>query len=85
MNDVIEKGTAEEIGDLVGRYREVTGKKPAGAQDDPNPPVDTELSGAAKQAAEALAPVGSKRTAVQSSEDATDFDAAWAKFADQQV
>jgi hypothetical protein len=81
MNDVIEKG----IGDLVGRYREVTGKKPAGAQDDPNPPVDTELSGAAKQAAEALAPVGSKRTAVQSPEDATDFDAAWAKFADQQV
>jgi hypothetical protein len=66
MNDVIEKGTAEEIGDLVGRYREVTGKKPAGAQDDPKPPVDTELSGAAKQAAEALAPVGSKRTAVQS-------------------
>jgi hypothetical protein len=87
MNDVIEKGTAEEIGDLVGRYREATGKQPAGAQAaEPKPQGgETELSGAAKQAAEALAPVGSKRSVVQNPDDPSDFDAGWAKFKDIEV
>lgn len=80
MNGVIDGGTPEEVIDLVGRYREATGRKPAGAQEASKPQGETELSGAAKQAAEALAPVGSKRSAVQSPDDTSNFDAAWDKF-----
>lgn len=82
MNGVIDGGTADEVIDLVGRYREATGQKqPAGEQAPaPKPQGETELSGAAKQAAEALAPVGSKRSAVQSPDDTSNFDAAWDKF-----
>ena len=84
MLSVIEEGTAEEVADLVNRYREATGSKPAGAQDDKveAPGGDTELSGEAKQAAAALAPVSSKRSAVQAPDDLSDYDGAFAKFAD---
>lgn len=86
MNGVIDGGTAEEIGDLVSRYREATGKQSAGAQaGDPKPAVEAELSDEAKKAALALAPVGSKRSAVQSPEDASDFDAGWVKYKDVEV
>lgn len=84
MMSVIEAGTAEEVADLVGRYREATGKQPAGAQvaDTGAPGGDPELSSEAKQAAAALAPVSSKRSAVQAPDDKSDFDGAFAKFAD---
>jgi hypothetical protein len=86
MNGVIDGGTADDVVDLVNRYREATGKQPAGAQvEEPAPQGETELSGAAKQAAEALAPVGSKRSAVQSPEDSSNFDASWARWADMEV
>lgn len=84
MMSVIEQGTAEEVADLVSRYREATGKQPAGAQDADTgaPGGDSELSSEAKKAAAALAPVSSKRSAVQAPEDKSDFDGAFAKFAD---
>lgn len=87
MNGVIEKGTADEIIDLVSRYREATGKQPAPtpAADQVASEGDTELSGSAKQAAAALAPVGSKRSVVQNPDDSSDFDAGWAKWADMTV
>lgn len=87
MKDVITGGTAAEVSDLVSRYREATGTAPsAGEQKQaPAPKGGDELSGAAKQAAAALAPVGSKRSVVQNPDDASDFDAAWAKFSDVKV
>jgi hypothetical protein len=85
MTDVIEGGTAEEVADLVSRYREATGKaKPAGAGADTKEPSggEPELSDEAKKAAAALAPVSSKRSAVQGQDDPGDFGAAFTKFAD---
>jgi hypothetical protein len=85
MKSVIDGGTAEEVADLVGRFREATGKQPAGAPADTKEPSggDVELSDAAKQAAAALAPVSSKRSAVQAPDDKSDFNGAFAKFADE--
>jgi hypothetical protein len=85
MKSVIDGGTAEEVADLVSRYRKETGKQPAGAQDDPPaaPGGDVELSDAAKQAAAALAPVSSKRSTVQAPDDKSNFDGAFAKFVDE--
>jgi hypothetical protein len=85
MLGVIDGGTAEEVADLVGRYREATGKPAAGAQtvSGEAPGGDVELSGTAKQAAAALAPVSTKRSAVQAPDDKSDFGAAFAKFADE--
>lgn len=79
---VIEDGTAKEIGDLVGRFREATGRVVIPPTQDP-PGGDTELSEEAKKAAAALAPVGSKRSVVQQTEDPNDFDGAFTKFAAQ--
>jgi len=71
-NHVIQNGTVEEVADLIGRYNQATGavKKPAAAQ-------ATELPAATKQAAAALAPVGSKRTAVIRGIAKDDFDGAF--------
>lgn len=76
---VINEGTAEEVADLVGRYRTAKG---IGAGAPPAPGGGDELSGPAKQAAAALAPVGSKRSVVQQQDDPANFDAAWGRFAD---
>jgi hypothetical protein len=79
-NSVIEGGDVGEISDLVGRWRQATGTaQPKPATDVPAK-VETGLSQAAKQAAEALAPVSSKRTANVPSE-LIDFDTAFAAFA----
>lgn len=79
---VIEGGTASEVADLVSRYREATGTQPAGA---PAAPAasrgEAELSETAKQAAQSLAPVDSKRSVVTQPEDQADFDGAWQRFA----
>jgi hypothetical protein len=85
MMSVIEGGTAEEVADLVGRYREATGKQPAGAlADDKGPPGgDVELSDEAKKAAAALAPVSTKRSTLQAPDDKSDFNGAFAKFVDE--
>jgi hypothetical protein len=80
-NDVIESGSPEEVADLVGRYREAKGIVPAGEPAPKPQGGDTELSGAAKQAADKLAPVRSKQSVVSAPDDPSNFDAAWAKFA----
>lgn len=78
---VIENGTVEEVADLVGRYKRETGvsAQPATAPAPRKP--DTELPPATKQAAAALAPVSSKRSAVAQAVDPEDFESAFAAFA----
>jgi hypothetical protein len=82
LKGVIDHGTPDQVTDLVGRWRKDTGNTAA----QPTalvPPVkkDTELSPAAKKAAAALAPVGSKRTVVVADAGADDFDGAFAEYA----
>ena len=81
---VIQQGTAEEVADLVGRYRKETGKGGAGAPTEPVTPsgAEAELSEPVKQAAASLAPVGSKRSVVSQPDDPSNFDDAWKRFAD---
>lgn len=76
---VIEGGTADEVADLVSRYREATGQPKAGASEAAaaSPGGDVELSDEAKQAAAGLAPVDSKRSVVRQPGDPLDFDGAW--------
>lgn len=77
---VIQGGDVGEISDLVDRWRQATGTaKPTTVPAVPAKP-EIGLSQAAKQAAEALAPVSSKRTANVPSEP-TDYDTAFAAFA----
>lgn len=78
---VTTEGTVDEVKDLIDRYRRDTG-----VAEKPNTSVApaktvTELSGTAKKAAAALAPVGSKRTAAVSATAPEDFDGAFAQFA----
>jgi hypothetical protein len=91
MKQVMQSGTSDEVADLIGRYREANGTPKAQAdgqqtpppapKDVPKPPAKTELSSAAKQAAESLAPVSGERTQVPAGEDPGDFDTAFAKYA----
>lgn len=77
---VIEQGTIDEVTDLINRYRRESGAAPT-----PRPTTTrkTELPPATKQAAAALAPVGSKRSAVPQALDPQNFDQAFAEFADK--
>ena len=79
-NHVIQSGTVDEVADLINRYKEASGVqiKPAGASK-----KETELPTATKQAAAALAPVSSKRSAVIQSGDPSDFESAFESFADK--
>lgn len=87
MKQVMQTGTSEEVADLIGRYRAATGTAPAQAQPAPTPvpaparAPKTELSSAAKQAAESLAPVSGDRSQVPVGEDPKDFDSAFARYA----
>lgn len=80
---VIQQGTAEEVADLIARFKADSGSKVA----TPAPaPVKkkAELPTATKQAAAALAPVSTKRTAPASGGfDSSDFDGAFAAFAEK--
>lgn len=84
---VMQTGTSEEVADLIGRYRGSAGAAPATppaeATPAPTPPAPrkTELSSAAIQAAESLAPVSGDRSAVPQGEDPQDFNTAFAKHA----
>lgn len=80
---VVEKGTVDEITDLIDRWRKDTGvtATPKAAVV-PARKAETELPPAAKQAAAALAPVSSKRSAVVAGLDPGDFDSAF-KMADE--
>lgn len=80
---VRDHGTAEEVADLIHRYRQTTGSVappiPAAApvvrQEEPSLPA------AAKKAVASLAPVGSKRSVVVQGNDPNNFDAAFDTFA----
>lgn len=76
-NHVIQHGTADEVQDLVDRYRRETGVTPAAAPPAKKAPEPSE---AAKQAAASLAPVKSQRTVVMQQDDSSDFDAAFDRF-----
>lgn len=80
---VITQGTTEQVVDLIQRWRQATGTPlPVAAAKKAS---DTELPAATKQAAAALAPVSSKRTAVIQTDDPNDYDGAFAKFSDIKV
>ena len=81
---VIEQGTVTEVADLINRYKASTGVAPAATAAASAAPAakETELPAAAKQAAAALAPVGSKRSVAAKGEPST-FDDAFAAFAGQ--
>jgi hypothetical protein len=90
---VMKGGTSDEVADLIERYRAATGTAPAepapaapaagapAASPAPAAAPKTELSSAAKQAAESLAPVSGDRSAVPQGEEVQDFDTAFAKYA----
>ncbi len=81
---VIEQGTVDEVADLIDRYRQETGYKAPNAAPKPAPKrVETELPSATKQAAAALAPVSSKRSAVIAGDDPNDFESAFSSFANK--
>jgi hypothetical protein len=82
-NHVIEEGTVDEVKDLVGRFRQSTGKVPGAGAPTPSKGAakGNELSDEAKQAAAALAPVDSKRSGVQQPSDPSNFDDAWKEAA----
>lgn len=83
-NHVIQEGTVDEIKDLIDRYKADSGATLAAKPAAPAAPAakkETVLPPAAKQAAAALAPVSSKRSAVVSGVDPADFDGAFQQFA----
>lgn len=87
---VIERGTVDEVADLIDRYKKETGATSAAPTSPPavppaTPKPDTELPAATKKAAAALAPVSSKRSAVTQADDPNDFDGAFQKFLTAQV
>lgn len=93
MKQVMMTGTSDQMANLIGRFRAETGT-PAPAAPAPSAPaapapaaapakpVKTELSSAAKQAAESLAPVSGTRTHVAAQDEASqDFSSAFERFA----
>lgn len=80
-NDVIQNGTAEEVADLIDRYRAETQAPTTTAA--PTPLKEPELPAEAKKAAASLAPVSSKRSRVAQKDgvDKDDFDGAFQLFA----
>jgi len=79
---VIKQGTVDEVADLVDRYRQATGAQTRAAAP-ASRKAETELPTATKQAAAALAPVSSKRSAIIAGQDPNDFESAFAAFADK--
>jgi hypothetical protein len=83
---VHDEGTAEEVVDLVTRFKSMTGVKPEVPNPSPQSPTPTPAPAATptppNPKAEALAPVVTKRTTpTPKGEDLTDFDGAFAEAA----
>lgn len=79
---VIERGTPDEVADLIQRFRQSTAPAAPTAPATPAAPVvpkkvEPALPADAKQAASSLAPVSSKRSSVAPSSEPTDFDSAF--------
>ena len=80
FTEVVQSGTAEEISELVTMWKEVHGKtKPTVSQGAGSPTAPAEPPAKAKQAAQKLSVVSSKRTQVPAVPDAHDYDSAWAE------
>lgn len=77
---VIQAGTADEVIDLIERYREATGNSVKGKVKDTER-KSVEPPEATKKAAESLAPVSTKRSVIPADENLEDFDTAFRKFA----
>lgn len=78
FNEVVNSGTAEEIADLVSIWKEANGKTKAPVAQgagSTNAPAETPQK--AKQAAQKLSVVSSKRTTMPAVADPNDFDSAW--------
>lgn len=80
---VIQRGTPEQVQDLITRYRQENAPPPAAAQTQVAAPPK-QLSPAVKKAAEKLAPVQSKRSHVVRGDDPNDFDGAFEQWAKAQ-
>lgn len=81
---VIQNGTVDEVADLIDRYRRDSGATLQQSQQQAAPVArksEPELPTATKQAAAALAPVSSKRSAVIQTDDPNDFESAFQSFA----
>lgn len=78
---VIDQGTADEVSDLISRYKQEKGLTAQQLTPEPEP-KETDLPATTKQAASSLAPVGSKRTSVPREEDPNDFEGAFKRFAE---
>lgn len=78
---VIQNGSAEEVADLISRYRAANAPPPAPPAP-VAPPQPKALSPQVKKAAAALAPVQSKRSTVVQGNDPNDFEGAFARFSD---
>ena len=78
---VIERGTVDEVKDLIDRYKQSTGVQIAAPTAPQAKKSVTELPVGVKKAAASLAPVSSKRSAVIQSEDPGDFESAFANAA----
>jgi hypothetical protein len=85
FTQVVESGSAEEVADLIARFKKDTGyaapaKAPAAAVVPSGMPAGKELPPAAKKAAAALKVVETGRTEQTSGVDPNDFDAAFKEF-----
>ena len=76
---VMKSGTAEEVIDLIDRFRKETGRVQAPAA----PEKKAEPSDEAKKAARSMAPVSSKRSTVPQGDDPNDYEGAFKRFAGQ--
>lgn len=79
---VIQNGTAEEVADLIERYRAANAPQQQPAPVAPVQQQPKQLSPQVKKAAAALAPVQSKRSNVVRTDDPSDFEGAFSRFAD---
>ena len=73
--DVVKNGSAEEVSTMIQRFKDETKWK--APKPTPGAVKPAELSNAAKQAAQAISAVGTKRGAPTSTQDPADFDSAW--------
>ena len=77
FGEVVKAGTVDEISELVTIWKEATGKTKPQVSGAASTPVPTEPPAKAKQAAQKLSVVSSKRTSVPAVSDPNDFDSAW--------
>lgn len=76
---VMERGTVEQVKDLVARFYQSTGQKmPSAAPDPVKVAADAAVAATRTKAAAALAPVANKRTGAVAAAEPTDFDGGFA-------